>query len=320
MNPVITIIIPSYNVEQYLTDACESVLGQTYIYWEALIIDDGSSDNTAIIANSFCNKDQRFKYIHQENKGLSFARKTGIDAAKGEFIQFLDADDTLLPKRLEIMLDAVKAVEENIILYSDYIIGIDNSVTGRVTQSDIPIKLDNDITFNEMYVGFGNAFGFNPACILFRKSVFQYIKYDETLRSAEDWDLYLSFCSSGFKFRNISQVLVIYRHNPSGLSSNRDKMFYYSSIVTLKWKDEYKLSKYYYIRRITSSLISYRGSSLKHRNKINYKQIYTELSGKEKALFNFYVIYYFIHNCLIPNILKRVQFNYSKTRSLLMGK
>jgi glycosyltransferase involved in cell wall biosynthesis len=284
-NTLVSIIIPSYNVGKYLSDACNSVLIQTYSYWEAIIVDDGSKDNTAVVAKSYCEKDKRFRYIFQENKGLSATRKKGIDAANGKFIQLLDADDALLPERLEMMVKSTLNVEENIILYSDFWIGLNDSVTGERIQGQRPISINKDILFDEMYVGFGNMFLFIPACPLFRKTVFDNIDYDESLRSAEDWDLYLNFCNAGYKFRAIKENLIIYRHNPVGLSVDFDKMFYYSSLVTLKWKERYKLSKYYYIKRIASSLVYYGIKSLKVKKKIHIQQISKRFSFFEKVLF-----------------------------------
>ena len=95
MKPAVSVIIPCYNHAHYLCRAVQSVLAQTYADWEAIIVDDGSTDNTREVATRF--SDPRVRYIYQENRGLSAARNTGISAAQGSYLAFLDADDELEP-------------------------------------------------------------------------------------------------------------------------------------------------------------------------------------------------------------------------------
>lgn len=89
----VSVIVPVYNVENYLESCLESLKNQTHRNFEVLIIDDGSKDNSSIIAKQFCESDNRFKYTYQENKGLGGARNTGISIAKGRYVTFLDSDD-----------------------------------------------------------------------------------------------------------------------------------------------------------------------------------------------------------------------------------
>lgn len=104
MQELVSIIIPIYNVSAYLSACLDSVLAQTYSHWEAILINDGSTDNSAEIAQSYVSKDTRFRLYTQENKGLSAARNHGLDKAMGEYIYFLDSDDMLLPDFLETLL------------------------------------------------------------------------------------------------------------------------------------------------------------------------------------------------------------------------
>ncbi|HFU4011462.1 glycosyltransferase [Streptococcus suis] len=91
----ISIIIPIYNVEKYVERCLDSVLSQTYTNWEAILVNDGSPDQSAAIAQKFVNRDERFQLIHQENAGLSEARNTGLQYITGDFVAFLDSDDWL---------------------------------------------------------------------------------------------------------------------------------------------------------------------------------------------------------------------------------
>lgn len=94
-NPLISIIVPCYNQSKYLDEALQSVLDQSYENWECIIVNDGSPDNTGEIAENWCGKDKRFKYLYKDNGGLSSARNYGIENSLGEFILPLDADDKI---------------------------------------------------------------------------------------------------------------------------------------------------------------------------------------------------------------------------------
>ena len=93
MAPFFSIIIPVYNVEPYLRECLDSVLGQTFTDWEAICVDDGSTDNSGAILDEYAAKDNRFKVIHQQNAGVSAARNRGLEDAKGLWISFIDSDD-----------------------------------------------------------------------------------------------------------------------------------------------------------------------------------------------------------------------------------
>lgn len=98
-----SIVIPVYNVAQYLNECLDSVIAQTFTDWECLCVDDGSIDGSADILDSYASKDSRIKVIHKSNGGVSSARNRGIDEAKGDYILFVDGDDTCVPWMLETL-------------------------------------------------------------------------------------------------------------------------------------------------------------------------------------------------------------------------
>lgn len=102
-NPLISIIVPIYNVESFLRDCLDSIANQRYSNIEVILVDDGTPDNSGHIADSYAQKDLRFKVIHQKNKGVSSARNTGLEIAKGEYICFADSDDLLEPDYVEYL-------------------------------------------------------------------------------------------------------------------------------------------------------------------------------------------------------------------------
>lgn len=113
----ISIIVPVYNVEKYINDAINSVIEQTYDDIEIILVDDGSKDSSGTICDLYKKKDNRIKVIHQENKGLSGARNTGLDVAKGEYIMFLDSDDIFPKNACKDMLEYIEKTG------ADFIIG-----------------------------------------------------------------------------------------------------------------------------------------------------------------------------------------------------
>lgn len=137
-NPKVSIVLPVYNGEKYLTDAIESVIAQTCQDWELLIIDDGSSDGSSAICDGYAERDSRIKVFHQPNGGVNSARAKGVDHTAGEFLAFLDADDRFVPDALEYLL-ASCASETDLLLAEerpDTFIGKDTFLselwTGRV--------------------------------------------------------------------------------------------------------------------------------------------------------------------------------------------
>ena len=121
MNPLVSIIIPSYNYGFIIGETLRNLQEQSYPAWEALVVDDGSSDNTAQIVNEFAAQDNRIRFFAQNNKGVSVARNLGFTHSKGSYIQFLDADDLLSRDKLAIQVAFLEAHPEVDISYTDHL-------------------------------------------------------------------------------------------------------------------------------------------------------------------------------------------------------
>lgn len=100
----VSIIIPCYNYGGLLSETLESLIAQTHAHWECIVVDDGSTDNTKEVVSKFAQRDARFKYVYQNNSGVSRARNNGLEHSRGDYIQFLDADDLLFGRKLEVHL------------------------------------------------------------------------------------------------------------------------------------------------------------------------------------------------------------------------
>ena len=156
-SPLISVIVPVYNVEKYLRKCLDSICGQTYHHLEILCINDGSTDGSAAILEEYAAKDTRIKVFTQPNAGLSAARNTGLDHATGEWIAGVDSDDYLEPDAIEYALSAasdevdiisfgVKVIWENMAQEDDVARTFATAVVGR-QQPDISFMLKNTVTF-----------------------------------------------------------------------------------------------------------------------------------------------------------------------------
>ena len=116
--PLISIIVPVYNVEKYIDKCISSILQQTYPRIELLLIDDGSPDKSGIICDMYAQKDNRVRVFHKPNAGVSAARNTGINNAKGEFITFVDSDDWLEPDCIRRSLNIINKNELDLLQFS----------------------------------------------------------------------------------------------------------------------------------------------------------------------------------------------------------
>lgn len=108
MDELISVIVPVYNVKNYLKQCVQSIVGQTYKNLEIILIDDGSTDGSGELCDILKKTDERIKVIHEENSGLSEARNTGLNAARGKYIGFVDSDDYIEPNMYDILIKLCK--------------------------------------------------------------------------------------------------------------------------------------------------------------------------------------------------------------------
>ena len=126
MQPEVTIIVPTYNYGHLIGETLNCLINQVFKDWEAIIIDDGSTDETEKVVLKYTAIDSRIKYSKQENKGVSVARNLGVKLAKGNFIQFLDADDLISPQKINLQLTALKETKADICLVTTKYFDADN--------------------------------------------------------------------------------------------------------------------------------------------------------------------------------------------------
>lgn len=115
---MISVIVPVYNVEKYLKRCIDSIIHQSYADFEVILIDDGSSDNSGLICDEYAKVYSNITVIHKENNGVSAARNTGLEAAKGEYIVFIDSDDRIAPRMLEFLAENTKENTLTVVNYT----------------------------------------------------------------------------------------------------------------------------------------------------------------------------------------------------------
>ncbi len=238
--PLISVIIPSYNSEDYLSETINSVIKQSYDNWECIVIDDGSTDRTNELVKKLITRDSRIHYYFKENTGLSDTRNFGISIAKGDYIQLLDSDDVLFPDKFQRMIQSYLNVQaESVIFFSDFEFTLHN----QPYETDYTIKkLYKDISkigvidFKKLYQAWDLRFIIPTHAFLFPRAIFQDQGYDPSLKSKEDWDFYLSILSANHStFQFVAYKGCGYRMRPNSMSQDLTKLYVYAMIISHKW-------------------------------------------------------------------------------------
>ncbi|MDD3237528.1 MAG: glycosyltransferase [Candidatus Gastranaerophilales bacterium] len=211
MNDLISIIIPIYNAGERLRNCIQSVLDQTYKNFELILVDDGSTDVSPAICDDFSKQDSRIKVIHKINGGLVNARKTGIIAAKGDFIAYVDHDDIIEAEMYEVLMDAEKNTNADIVI-SGYKEDLDknsseilkNTIPSGVYTGDSLVQnVYSKMIFNEKFSNFGiSTYLWNK---LFKKEVI----YDIQLNVFEKISLGEDACVTYPAILNAKSVCII---------------------------------------------------------------------------------------------------------------
>ncbi len=180
-NPLISVIIPTYNRGWIIKEAIDSVLAQEYINYELIVVDDGSIDDTHDILNSY---QKNFLVLRQNNKGVSAARNRGFAAASGRFIAFLDSDDIWLPQKLSRQVDFFQSNPDALICQTEEIWIRNNVRVNPKKRHEKPSGMIFEPSLSLCLV--------SPSAVMIKRSLFEEVGlFDETLPACEDYDLWL---------------------------------------------------------------------------------------------------------------------------------
>lgn len=183
MEPLISVIIPIYNMEHYLARCLDSVISNSYSQLELLCVDDGSTDSSLELLHRYAEKDSRIHIIAKENGGVASARNIGIERSQGEYLAFIDPDDFIHPQYFELLMAALRASD------SDYAI----CDVRQVFDVDLPLKMEHLTLFpenlKELVVYNAFTYGIYFSCCyarLIRKELVSSLRFNEAFRIGED--------------------------------------------------------------------------------------------------------------------------------------
>lgn len=191
VNPIISIIVPVYNVEEYLEECITSILHQEFSEFELILVDDGSTDRSGSLCNEYAKKDERIAVIHQKNAGLSEARNTGIQAAKGSFISFLDSDDFIHPAMYQLLYQNVEESDSDISVCDfQYIYSHKQAIAESVKNE---YKVISNLEAVESIVRDGDRKMITAWCKLYRKNLFEDLTFPKGRYHEDEYITYRLF-------------------------------------------------------------------------------------------------------------------------------
>lgn len=218
MSPKVSIIIPCYNQAPYLPKAIESLLSQTWEDWECIIVDDGSTDNSADIVKKCCAEDKRFFLYQKENGGSATARNMGLEKAQGEYIQFLDADDSMDSRKLERQI-ALMDEKQSDMSYTGYKFLFDDGSVSEFHYARLNART--------ILTKWGVGGSIPPHAFLYRADFIRKknIIFDNHCRYREDWNWLIQCFKANPKVESLPDYCgAYYFQNKTGKTSSYIKM------------------------------------------------------------------------------------------------
>ena len=239
-HPLVSVIIPAHNYGHFIAATLDSLAAQTFENWECIVVDDGSTDNTAEVVRAYAAKDARVRYLSQKNSRQAAARNNGVQNSAGKYLQFLDADDLIEPRKLERQVEYLEQHRDVDIVYSD----------ARFFRSENPSE--------RLYTMWGENKPWQPGISgcgtevlpallelnsilinapLTRRSIVERVgPFDEELPPIEDWDFWLRCAEAGacFHFADMEGTRAIVRSHTS--SSSKSRLKFVSSTLLMRKK------------------------------------------------------------------------------------
>lgn len=213
---LVSIIIPAYNAEKYIEETIQSVIDQTYTNWELIIVVDGATDRTGEIVKKIAKTDDRIQYILKDNSGVSDTRNKGLEKASGEFIGFLDADDTWNNNNLEEKINLLNSEPEVMWVFSDMYL-CDAEMANPTLA---PLGSDQNV-LNSILLWEGEVVPGPCSNVLVRRSYLgEEIRFDEKFSTAADQDFTIQLAAKGGKGKRIPEPLWNYRVLSQSMSRN----------------------------------------------------------------------------------------------------
>lgn len=239
---LISVIIPTYNFGHLISYTLDSLLSQTFTNWECIVVDDGSKDNTEAVMAQYMAKDKRISYHKQPNSGPAMARNTGINLAKGKYLQFLDADDLLQPKKIEYQINVAQLNPLADVIYGPTL----KFTSSKANPAYLgPLKADN--VARPQISGKGKEVvavflttTFFPSCGIIKRSMVNQLNgLDKRLIQSEDWDLYLRAAEVGGEFIYLADTPTDAKALIRSHEDNNTKNFFRLQYYVVKMRQQF---------------------------------------------------------------------------------
>jgi teichuronic acid biosynthesis glycosyltransferase TuaG len=276
--PLVSIIMPSYNAGRFITEAIESVQAQTYPQWELIVVNDGSTDNTDEIVQPFVRKDQRVKLVAQSNGRQAKARNTGIRQATGEWIAFLDADDSWLPDKLEKQFREIQEIEADLFFSEAYLvdpmehrIGVMGAGQGFfyaeqglkqfLEKNQVPILT---VMLRKSWLLHCGLFDENPA-----------------IQTAEDYELWLRLLLLDGRLYGSKEITANYTLNPAASTAADRSAFFAVSATLLQLSKKFPAAQSQILQALATKTIRWLQQNPGNKNQLlKAAKMYFEAHGE----------------------------------------
>ncbi len=233
MNPLVSIVVPVYNVEDYIEKCVDSLLEQTYENIEVLLINDGSSDNSGCICDSLATSDSRIRVIHQENAGVSAARNKALDNMKGEYVTFVDADDYVATDFIECLYNAITEHNADISTCGHYRVEFDASLKQVYHLSDNPEEIicmsGKDSIMNMFYEKICSA---SSGSKLYKSELFNNLRFPGFIMGEDTFVVYYAFRNSAV-VAHTNKPLYYYVQHSASVTNSKSNYFKFYDYVRL---------------------------------------------------------------------------------------
>jgi len=219
-SPAVSVVVPAWNAAKTISETLDSVRDQTFTDFEAIIVNDGSTDETAAIVRQFCAADSRFVWEDQPNQGVSAARNRALSRARGKFIAFLDADDVWLPNKLARQLELFQKEPRANLVFTNYFSWDGQKDLNLFFRDHRPLPAGSDARQLIM------ANRFIPSIVMVRRPLLrENCQFSMGISGCADWDLWLQFLEHGLYVKGTREPLVRYRIWAGNMSKKKLEMF-----------------------------------------------------------------------------------------------